>query len=75
MKQKTAKEAEWKAEIEKKLAAGQFIGGASPNDEDKSCHMLMNETFDLKGTFKYGAVTEETHPLMFKWMTAMDAQK
>jgi len=37
--------------------------------------MLMNETFDTNGAMKYEAVTEETHPLMFKWMAAMDAQK
>jgi len=75
IRQRTALQLAWKAEVEEKLKATPFIGGAEPIDEDHHCYDLMTKVWDKKGMMRLDPVTEETFPCMTKWMAAMADKK
>jgi len=72
IKQKPIMEETWKAQLEKRLESGPYLGGQAANDEDKKCHMMLTTPFNSEG-LGYTAPTTETHPNLTKWMEVMKA--
>lgn len=72
IKQKAILEEAWKAQLEKRLEAGPYLGGQAANDEDKKCYMMLTTPFNNEG-LGYTPPTTETHPNLTKWMETMAA--